>query len=1199
VDEAGRLSIVLMDWGLVDRPGPTDRSYHLRTIIPLFVLNHPASTIEWRLFLPMPISPFAHRPIAHRPIARKPSKAGKGGGLLTLFLIGGLVVWVGWLLAQNNVQNQLQFRLQQRLGEMLAGTQLVANISHAEFLEGKGIRINDSTLMLLDSQQSNKPVVMIEVYEAFVQLPVALAELIVSTPSPEAIQVRRAKIRLLQNEVGDWHVRQLIDQLSLVEGESDRRIPLIFRDCTIELISTESDSITFSEVGLIVTPMEHDGESLVHVTGEFNSREVSGTRFELWINETRKLWQTSIDVPTFRLNPNVLALVPTRYRDELSQWPRIMGSLSGRATARGDLEFATEPEFECQGSLLDFYCEDPNLPLPIRQGRFQFQANNRELRISSAEGELGNGKFRFDFSQTAGATPAEPLEWNLKGSIDDFDFSSLPRFVSWLPPFFDSFQQDYHPQGTADIHFHLSQQNNELTKQVTGKVKNMSFTWAKFPYTIENCYGIVSLVQDQVKIQIESQNGKQSITGEGVINNPGPDATFLLTMQVPDSLPIDEKLLDAVHALPDDIAEIINDFRPTGRIGLTGRIEKQSSSGAVHQHYDFQLKHCNVRHKSFDYPIENINGLIQMRDRHFYFVNLFGNNGGCNVTANGEWNPEQGLNLQFQARAVPLDQRLRDALRVDLRRIWQGFRPRGVASSIAVQMTKPIDMPLDVVVAANITKPAPGSEVAAVSIKPTWFPYEIRQLSGDFLVGKNQIQLRDISGQHGRTWLACQGAGEYNHQAWQLNLTDLLIGSLKIDDDLLDAVPQGLAPSLRKLAFEGFLNVQGEVMLSGKHGGPLDPTISAGMSTGISDHSPSQGRDFASSAPLMPQTMPVGTDGGPMSFELGWNLKFDMNQASLRIGLPVRNVFGAISLKGRYDGNQLACLGELDVDSLTIFDSQITEIKGPIWLDGKQSAAGVFAMARATPIMGNEATSPQQPLPAERSLTAKLNQGILKLDAQLNSDPTGEFYLQTTLADACLDQFCKDNAPGLKEISGRSFAAVRMQGNSLGTHSLRGSGSIHLRQAQLYELPVVLSLLKSLRLGSRTKTAFDSGNIDFQIVGTDIELTRIEMLGEPISLLGNGKVDLQRNIDLNFYSVMGKNRLQIPVITELYRASSQQILWIHIDGTLDSPQTHRNVLPQINDSIKQLFQPVELPATARGGTPWSPPSGKLHQPVLR
>ncbi len=207
--------------------------------------------------------------------------------------------------------------------------------------------------------------------------------------------------------------------------------------------------------------------------------------------------------------------------------------------------------------------------------------------------------------------------------------------------------------------------------------------------------------------------------------------------------------------------------------------------------------------------------------------------------------------------------------------------------------------------------------------------------------------------------------------------------------------------------------------------------------------------------------------------------------------------------------------------------------------------------------------------------------GVIRFDAQMSAGPAGEFYLQTTLADGNLREFCREFAPQFSEVSGRSFAAMRLAGNYHGLHSYRGDGTIQLRDAEIYELPIVLSLLKILKARQVTQTAFDSSNVDFTISGDTIDFDRIELLGDAISLLGNGKMNLDRDIDLNFYSIMGRNRINIPVISDLYRASSQQILWINVDGTLDNPQTHRHVLPQINDTLKQLFEPPDPNSSAR------------------
>jgi hypothetical protein len=129
-----------------------------------------------------------------------------------------------------------------------------------------------------------------------------------------------------------------------------------------------------------------------------------------------------------------------------------------------------------------------------------------------------------------------------------------------------------------------------------------------------------------------------------------------------------------------------------------------------------------------------------------------------------------------------------------------------------------------------------------------------------------------------------------------------------------------------------------------------------------------------------------------------------------------------------------------------------------------------------------------------------------------------------------------------------------------------------LRDAKIYELPAMLSLLKMLNVGRSDRTAFDSSNLNFMINGTDIDFERIELVGDAISLIGNGRMNLDQDLDLNFYSIMGRNRIRIPLLNELYHAGSQQIMWISVDGTVDNPKMRRQVLPQLNDSIRQLFQ---------------------------
>ena len=277
-------------------------------------------------------------------------------------------------------------------------------------------------------------------------------------------------------------------------------------------------------------------------------------------------------------------------------------------------------------------------------------------------------------------------------------------------------------------------------------------------------------------------------------------------------------------------------------------------------------------------------------------------------------------------------------------------------------------------------------------------------------------------------------------------------------------------------------------------------------------------------------------------------------------------------MTGIYDGKNIDCDGHLDFDSMTIYDHQVTQVTGPFRIDNQRVTAGTFVEKNSQNNGAIKSLQSIDAVPAE-SLSGILHKGVVRLDAQMNTYGKNEFFVQTTMADACIATVCQEIAPELENVTGHSFVAFKMTGDYSGTHSHRGSGSIQLRDAKIYELPVFVSMLKILNIRQLTRTAFDSSNIDFKVLGERIIFERMEFIGDAISLLGEGEMNLDWDIDLNFYTVIGRNRLNIPLISQLYRAGSQRTLAIKVDGKLDNPRTHSTVLPEFNENLKQLFSP--------------------------
>ncbi len=137
-------------------------------------------------------------------------------------------------------------------------------------------------------------------------------------------------------------------------------------------------------------------------------------------------------------------------------------------------------------------------------------------------------------------------------------------------------------------------------------------------------------------------------------------------------------------------------------------------------------------------------------------------------------------------------------------------------------------------------------------------------------------------------------------------------------------------------------------------------------------------------------------------------------------------------------------------------------------------------------------------------------------------------------------------------------------------HSLAGRGQVRLRDADIYELSVVMSLLKILRVKAPDRNAFSSSAVDFRIEGPRAYLDSIELSGDAISLVGAGEVDFDSNVNLTFRSIVGDAETQLPAVKRLLGGASGQFLLVHVDGTLAEPQATTEAFPTLAGAVQRL-----------------------------
>jgi hypothetical protein len=612
--------------------------------------------------------------------------------------------------------------------------------------------------------------------------------------------------------------------------------------------------------------------------------------------------------------------------------------------------------------------------------------------------------------------------------------------------------------------------------------------------------------------------GSQVVHCRAEVDRPGPEVTGWVDLQSEGPVSVDKRLIDA---LEPKYQRVVQAFRPQGQISVHGRISRPVGEPELTRRLLITLHDCAIRHDRFPYPIDKVNGSLQLTGNDWQFRHLTGRNDSAYILGEGAWvaaAPDGNqLQLAFTATDVPLADELREALSPGAQRLWANLRPRGNIDHLKVGMKyNATSRRLSVDVEGDKWSPSQNVEGRALSIEPSWFRYRMDNLTGSIHYHDGLIDLTGLAASHGRTTIKADGHAEVLADGGcRMELKRLSVDRLLSDGDLIAALPSAIGQGLARLAVQGPMNVRGA----------LTVTV------------PGQAEQ------------PPGID---------WDLEFDMAAGRLATATPVEDIHGSVRLVGGSGPRGAFSRGEVTIDSAVVRRIQLTQISGPLVLDGQRMLFGAAAEQDV-----------QDRVP--RSITASALLGQLSANGELKLSTVGEFDVNLALENADLAAVVKELAPRQKGLSGKVFGLVNMGGTLEGMHTWRGTGQVRLRDADIYELPVMISMLKLLSVQRPDRTAFNTSNIDFRIEGDDLAIDRIDFNGDAICLKGKGRMTGQREVDLKFYPQFGRDEYQLPIFRPLVSETSRQFMLIEVTGSLDRPRVERYPFPNLDERLAELF----------------------------
>ena len=994
---------------------------------------------------------------------------------------------------------------------------LVVNVRSAAIVEGEGITLRGVSLVDPVLPPQHRQVMWID--EVNLACTTALTELATGPPAITGVRLRRPTLHVVCNAEGRWNVARLLEGRESGAGVA----PVSVEDATLLVDDARLQKrITVRHVGIDLRPTG-DGAVVVRGSG-------AGDLFERASVAGRvSLADGSIDlagsVEAIEVAPQMHGL-STATSGAAGWLAGLRGRLGLEWRVAGTLARPDELEASAAGRFEAGHFQHPALPFVLSNVTALVRADRTGIHCERLDAQAGATVVRG-----AGRLHGWQHDADFDLAIDAERLLVGRHWEGHLPEPLAAQWSKLLPAGEVDLQARLARRGGRLNPDVSVRCRNLSLTHYRFPYRLDRAAGTVTYKDDTLGIHLTGQAGGHPVQVHGTMRiAAAPGAGFIEVRG--QGLQIDAALL---AAMPPRSADIVRSLRGSGNFDFAFRHDRgpQFSAGFANR-LDIRLARCTLSYAGFPYPLSNVSGSIRMDQGRWTIHDVTGSNDTGAIRCSGSLEPagdaDGELVLKLTGRGVVLEPELRDSLPPGMRRIWDDIDPRGTAEFSATVRHHVRARRTDVELEAT-------PEGDSVSIEPSWFPYRLEQLRGRIVWRDGCLRFEQIRGVHARTTVTTEGLCRFTPDGgWHVSFEKLAADRFRVDHDLLQALPAGLREAVAGVALRGLLS--------------LDGTLDIYSTAGVDTVAGPGGRIF---------TVP----GPPAA---SWDVHLDMEQAALDIGVPLEHVHGGIHLTGQSDGRSWRARGDVALDSGMVRGVQLTAVQGPLVFD----AEGVRFGAAAASATG-----------AARRLTARVAGGTLLVDGSVQTSGSGGFGVTASVHDADLGRLMAESTGAFQRYKGRLNAGLELRGSRAGSHSLAGRGNVRLRDADLYELSVIMALLKILRIKAPDRNAFTSSLVDFRIEGPRAYLDNIELSGDAISLVGAGEVDFDGNLQMAFRSIMGDSQTQLPVMKRLLGGASGQFMLVHVGGTLTDPVTSTEAFPSLAAAVQKLQARRDQPAVQR------------------
>ncbi len=796
------------------------------------------------------------------------------------------------------------------------------------------------------------------------------------------------------------------------------------------------------------------------------------------------------------------------------------------------IDYAADLKIE-NGELTDLF------PIPLYEVSGRVQLDRERVQIINLK--AANGDSRLTINGTL------PLNGHLAVPNLELHAENLPvdRRIRKLTPGTEKLYDLLQPEGRFDIDLAYAPGASPPVVLREFRVRDGSLLHDLFRYPVKSITGTIVQDGDKFLFNMRGLASGHEGTLTGFMRGLGPDLEADLRIQTTQGLPIDDVLMAAFDTPKlKSIAATLRALQIRGEGDLDVSFRRTPKTGPKFLTFlTADVRNSEVNYVRFPLLLSQVSGRIEhnpLKGNIWHFKNIKGTRGETRVTGVGKYETKDGLgqlDLLFDAFDVPIDASLKAACLTatdKLQQVWDQFNPSaGMLEFQKLQIQwSPGQTP-------RITLPLIKVQGAAIQL--ACVPYPLDRVSATLSWDGEAAVVEQAEGWHGSTFVGISGTTDkpvpyfqLNPAAgidWRLHLPELTIRQVIADEELRAVLPDSIRTTVEQLDPHG----------------PLDLDVSLDL------------KQYRAPEPLV-----------TASFQIDATLHANRLNAGVTLDQATGHI---VLINGTWDGQLVTAEGYANLDSVKIWDMPLQQLEGPFCIVGHRITAG------KPPAGSRHPYSDANPY-AQHEVTARLYDGKVRLNAEVVVDSKSalntKYDAEIKLENAMLEQWAKEQG-SRERLRGPVNGRLAFHGQGPSPLAVEGVGYVQVTQAQLYELPVLIKVFALPNFRSPDDQAFKYGYADFQVHQGSFDFSRIQLVGDAISLVGRGSVgfagDQDRRIHFDFYT---DARNRVPVLEPLIQRIASRWVWVRVDGTIDN---HKAVMqarvPILDDVLKGLMKGLD------------------------